>query len=90
MDPDEVGPPSPIEALDSPSPKRRSGRQAPATASPRTRLPAALVGAASPAPAGKARLVWDEGNTALLLRGMEEYGSALRTPRVSAVHRRHS
>lgn len=81
MDTDEdAEPPSPIEPLESPSPARRNGRQSAVTASPRARLPAALVGAGSPAPAGKARFVWDEGNTALLLRGMEEYGSVSPPP----------
>jgi hypothetical protein len=46
----------------------------------RANLPQSLAGEAStPSASGKKRFNWNEANIAMLLKGIEEYGSAYRT-----------
>jgi hypothetical protein len=77
LDSDE--PVEPIEAMVTPTQarQRRGGNQrTPA----RANLPQSLAGEVSmPSASGKKRFNWNEANIAMLLKGIEEYGSAQQT-----------
>jgi hypothetical protein len=78
MDSDE--PAEPIEAFSTPS--RAQQQQGGHQGTPaRSTLPQSLAAEAStPSSSGRKRFNWNEGSIAMLLKGIEEYGSACHEP----------